>query len=157
MFVLNYVNHKFEETLDYHDKTYHKKGCTDCGAYVLQEHNNVSATYVNANNHKATFNCCGGVVVNSVPHNDVEIKITSNSRHKTTYHCCGDHSVLSSHTGTLTYTSISSSKHRVQCSCCDGYVTEVHMLESIGGGQKECILCGYISSNLLNVEDEEIA
>lgn len=155
-YVLHYVNHDFNEPLTSYDEDYHKKGCTSCDGYVLQSHTNVSTDYLDAYEHMATFNCCGGFVVEATAHDDITSTIVDKSGHETTYHCCGERSTLLYHTGDVVYTEISSSKHSVKYTCCSGYVTEAHCFDYNEYEQIECIFCGYISNNLLDIEEEEI-
>jgi hypothetical protein len=105
----------------------------------------------------ATFHCCGGYVVEATAHDDITSTIVDKSGHETTYHCCGERSTLLYHTGDVVYTEISSSKHSVKYTCCSGYVTEAHCFDYNEYEQIECIFCGYISNNLLDIEEEEIS
>lgn len=154
-YVLHYVNHSFAETPVYDNTTYHNKGCEDCDGYVRQKHTNVATSYINTNNHRATFNCCGGNAA-TVAHTNVSTKFVNRNQHQTTYKCCNHSLSPVPHTGSVIYTEISSSKHSVRYSCCSGSVTEVHMFEYNENNQEECMLCGYIYNNLNSIEDEEI-
>lgn len=154
-YIVNYVNHSFTEAPIYDNTTYHKVGCEDCSGYVRQKHTNVSTSYIDTNNHRATFNCCGGNVV-TASHNNVSERIVNFNQHQTVYLCCNESSSAESHTGSVTYTQISSSKHSVRYSCCSGYISEVHFFEYNENNQRECIDCGYVNNNRHNIGDEEI-
>lgn len=154
-FILNYVNHSFTESTVYDNTTYHKKGCEDCSGYVRQKHTNVSTSYINTNNHKATFNCCGGNIA-TVAHTNVSTKLVNRNQHQTTYKCCNHSLSPVAHTGTLTYSNTSASRHTVRSSCCDGSVMEAHVYETNENNQLECILCGRGGGNILSLGEEEI-
>lgn len=156
-YVLYYISHNYVETPTYSNTTYHNVGCDHCVGYLRQKHDNVQADYVNASRHRIEFACCDAGNIRTLAHNDVHKILINRTSHRTEYRCCNYNSASTAHTGDVIYTSISSSKHSVGFSCCEGSVTEVHMYSNIGNDQQECILCGYIYSNLLDTDDEEIA
>ena len=102
--------------------------------------------------HKVGCKNCGGYVLKK---HYYTASYANSSQHRRT-HCCDNTWYLENHTGSVTYAEVSSSKHRVKYTCCSSYVTEVHMFEYNANNQQECILCGYISNNLLDIEEEEI-
>lgn len=153
-FVLNYVNHNYSANWGYRDKDYHSKNCSGCAGHVKKEHTSVSKTYIDTNNHNATFNCCGDRV-ETVPHTNVSTKLKSRTQHQTTYNCCNHSLSAVAHTGSVEYYERSSVLHGVEYSCCSGYTTEPHILDTVNG-QLQCTRCGYVSNSLLNTENEEI-
>ena len=155
-YIINYVNHSFTETPIYDNTTYHKKGCEDCSGYVRQKHTNVATSYIDTNNHKATFNCCGGVVVNPTAHDNTTSTLQSRSQHRTTYHCCGNKTALVSHTGTIRYSDTSASQHTIRTTCCNGYVREAHAYQYNENNQLECVFCGRGGDLLTGIGEEEI-
>ena len=119
--------------------------------YVNHDFTDTKAPY-DTDYHKVGCKNCGGYVLKK---HYYTASYANSSQHRRT-HCCDNTWYLENHTGSVTYAEISSSKHRVKYTCCSGYVTQVHMFEYNANNQRECILCGYISNSLLNIENEEL-